>query len=610
MTKLFSLITLCLFNYFVLAQSNAIQYQVYFPNAVHHEADISITVPQAPPGPLKVRVSRSSPGRYATHEFGKNIYNVQAFDGSGKSLHIKQVEGDVYEVLQHTEKVKITYTVFGNWVDGTYLGIDETHAHMNMPATYMWVLGLTDCPIEITFNDLNKYGWKIATQLKPGPEPNVFTAPNLQYFMDSPVELSAYKLASWEDVNPEALIQEIRFSAHTPDDQSIVDSYAKMVQRTVQEAKAVFGELPRFDYGTYTFLNDIHPENAGDGMEHRNSTVIVDPLRRIEGSEKDLLSTVAHEFFHSWNVERIRPKSLEPFSFEHANMSEELWFAEGFTQYYGELLLKRAGYQTLDNYCETLAGLLNNVLNSPGAANYPATRMSRYAVFTDAGVSVDQNNNVNTFASYYYYGAVIALGLDLRLRTEFNLTLDDYMKAVWKAHGKTEIPYTIPDLQKILAGMTNSTFAVDFFRKYIYGTEKNDYETLLASAGLVLRKAAPGKASLGLLRLMPANEKVKVASNTVKGTAAYQAGIDNGDYLLNINHDELKVPGDLPVLLAKYKPGDEVILTFSHRGTIKNSKVALQKNNSLEVITAEIAGYDIAPAVRSFRDKWLSSRIK
>ena len=610
MTKILSLITLCLINYLAFAQTNAIKYEISFPNAVHHEANISLTVSKAPSGPLKLRVSRSSPGRYATHEFGKNIYNVLAFDGSGKSLIINQVAGDVYEIPQHSGNLKITYTVFGNWIDGTYLGIDETHAHMNMPATFMWAVGLADRPIEITFNDLNKYGWKAATQLKPGSKPNVFTAPDLQYFMDSPTELSAFKQASWKDTNPGGLTQEIRFSVHAPDDQSVVDNFGKMVQRVVQEAKAVFGELPRFDYGSYTFLDDLNPENAGDGMEHRNSTVIVSRTPKIEGSEKDLLGTVSHEFFHSWNVERLRPKSLEPFNFEHANMSEELWFAEGFTQYYGELLLKRAGFETLDDYCGTLTGLLNNVLNSPGAASYPATRMSRYAVFADAGVSIDQNNNVNTFTSYYYYGAVIALGLDLRLRTEFNLTLDDYMKALWKAHGKTEIPYTIPDLQKVLAGITNNAFADDFFRRYIYGTEKNNYEKLLASAGLVLQKSAPGKASLGLLRLIPFNGKVRVAAGTIKGTAAYHAGIDNGDYLLKINNDEFKSPADLDIFLAKYKPGNEVALTFEHRGTIKNTKIVLQEDNSLEVVTAESAGTTITPAMQSFRDKWLSSQVK
>ncbi|HEY1024462.1 MAG TPA: PDZ domain-containing protein [Sphingobacteriaceae bacterium] len=590
------------------AQTNALQYEVSFPNAVHHEAEVSLTIPQIGSGPLKVRVSRSSPGRYATHEFGKNVYDVKATDASGKSITINQISGDVYEIPEPGKQVKVTYTVFGNHVDGTYLGIDETHAHMNIPATFMWVPSMTDRPVEVRFNDLEKYGWKAATQLKPGKQANMYTAGDFQYFMDSPVELSAHKLAIWKDINPDGTKQEIKLASHTADDKAVVDNYAKMVERMTAEAKAVFGELPRFDHGSYVFLQDLHPDNSGDGMEHRNSTVITSSAPKIEGNENRLLGTFSHEFFHAWNVERIRPKSLQPFNFEHANMSSDLWFAEGFTQYYGELILKRANFRTLDAYANTLGGLLNVVLNAPGAQMFSAPHMSRRAVFADAGVSVDQNNYSNTFTSYYYYGAVIALGLDLQLRKEFNLTLDDYMQAVWKAHGVKEIPYTNQDLQNVLAGLTNNAFAANFFRRYVNGTEKSDYEKLLAPAGLVLRKAAAGKATLGLLRLAP--NKNEVVSGTLKGTPAYEAGIEIGDVLHKIGDAVITSSTDVEAALERRKPGDMVTVTFEHKGTVKTATVKLQENNRLEVVTVEKAGGTLTPEMEKFRNNWLSSKIK
>ena len=591
------------------AISQELKYEVSFPNAVHHEAEISLEVNQIPAGPLTVRMSRSSPGRYATHEFGKNVYDVKAFDAAGKPLQISQVMGDVYEVANHKGSARITYTIFGNWVDGTYLGIDKTHAHMNTPATFMWVKGMESRPVSIKFNDLDKYGWKVSTQLKHAGG-NTYTAANHQYLMDSPTELSAFKSHSWEDVNADKTRQTIKVDIHSADAQPVVDNYGKMIKRMVDEQKAVFGELPKFDHGVYTFLQDVNPENSGDGMEHRNSTVIVERTEKVEGNEEDLLSTFSHEFFHAWNVERIRPKSLEPFNFEHANMSSELWFAEGFTQYYGSLILKRSGFRDLDSYCRTISGLANGVLNMPGANTYPPTQASRYAVFADAGVAVDQNNQINIFTSYYTYGATVALGLDLRLRSEFKLTLDDYMRAVWKAHGKTEIPYTIDDLQNVLAKLTNKSFAADFFSRYVHGIEKNDYPKLLANAGLILRRAAPDKASLGMLRLMPANGKVRLAMNTLKGTAAYESGMDNGDYFLKINDDELKTPADLNTLLAKYKPGQEVSLTYSHRGEVTTAKVKLQENNAWEVVPAEKDGKQLSPQAAKFRAAWLDTQIK
>ena len=298
MTRLIFFATAFLFSTGLAFGQNELQYEISFPNAVHHEAEVSLKVSQIPAGPLTVRMSRSSPGRYATHEFGKNVYSVKAFNFSGQPIKITQVQGDVYEIENHGGGAKITYTVFGNWIDGTYLGIDNTHAHMNMPATFMWVKGMENRSISIKFNDLEKYGWKVATQLLPG-KANTFTAANLQYFMDSPTELSAFKLSSWDDTNTDKTKQIIRVSTHTPDGQQIVDKFGKMVKTVVEESKAVFTELPKFDHGVYTFLQDVNPDNAGDGMEHRNSTVIVERTPKIEGFESDLLGTFSHEFFHA-----------------------------------------------------------------------------------------------------------------------------------------------------------------------------------------------------------------------------------------------------------------------------------------------------------------------
>ncbi|MEJ7694723.1 PDZ domain-containing protein [Daejeonella sp.] len=607
--KRFILLLSCVLAVLTVSAQNVLRYSIAFPNAVHHEAEVTIDVPNAPAGPLLFRMSRSSPGRYATHEFGKNVYGVKATDSKGTTIPVVQVEGDVYRVDKHDGDVKISYTIYGNHVDGTYLAIDETHAHMNMPATFMWFPAMTDRAMNITFNDLEKYNWKVATQLKPTGARNTFTAPNLQYFMDSPTELSDFKLATWQDVNPGNKVQTLRVSSHgTADDQGVIDNYAKMVAKVVAEQKAVYGELPQFDHGEYTFLQDVNPDNNGDGMEHRNSTVITGSGSKIAGNEEAMLGTFSHEFFHAWNVERIRPKTLEPFDFSHANMSNELWFAEGFTQYYGNLILKRAGFRTEEQYQGVLSGILNGVLSAPGAKSFPATHMSRYAVFVDAGVSVDQSNYGNSFTSYYTYGAFVALGLDLRLRSEFKLTLDDYMQAVWKTHGKPEIPYTVPDLQNVLARLTNAAFAQDFFKRYVEGVDKNDYAKLLANAGLDLRKASPGKATMGPVRLtlLSNTGKNRVASATQNGSAAYNAGIDIGDYILKIGDKELNGTVNLNEIISQYKPGQSVAVTYEHKGVVKTSTLTFKEDESLTVVKLE----NPTPQQIQFRNDWLSSKAK
>src|SRR5581483_3896162 len=148
----------------------------------------------------------------------------------------------------------------------------------------------------------------------------------------------------------------------------------------VRQEREVFGEFPQYEPGYYTFLADYLPWAHGDGMEHRNSTVMT-ASRSIATSRTALLDTVAHEFFHCWNVERIRPQGLEPFDFERANMTDSLWLAEGFTQYYGPLMLQRAGLIDLGETAGTIAGLVNTVELSPAHEFRSAVDMSRMAPF-------------------------------------------------------------------------------------------------------------------------------------------------------------------------------------------------------------------------------------
>jgi predicted metalloprotease with PDZ domain len=586
-----------------------ISYEISFPNAIHHEANVSMVIPNVPTGTLKVRMSRSSPGRYATHEFGKNIYHLKASDPSGKQLQLLQPEGDVYEVPTHGTTVKITYTIFGNWIDGTYAGFDETHAHINIPATFAFPIGMDNRPRTVKFNIADKKGWKVATQLKPMPNGTYYAA-NLQYFMDSPTELADFKTASFGIKNPDGKEQKIHLMSHSNDDQKTIDDYALMLKKMIEEHQAVWGELPTYDYGNYYFLHDVHPSYAGDGMEHRNSTSIVQRTPKIAGNESALLGTFSHEFFHCWNVERFRPKGLEPFNFERSNLTDGLWVAEGFTQYYGNLLLTRAGFRTLDNATQTFNGLVTAVLNMPASKNFTPIQASRYAVFADAGVSIDLTNKQNIFTSYYIYGAATALALDLRLRTDFKLTLDDYMRALWKTYGKPEIAYGIPELEKTLGILTkNPAFAANFFKNYIYGTNKEDYAKLLLHAGLVLRKANPGKAYAGFGRVSFDNGKATLGQ-TVEGTPAYSAGLDFDNILLTLDGTEIKDEAALNKIIDAHKPGDVVSITYNYHGEEKTTQLTFAENPALEIVPIEKTGGNLTPEMQTFRDKWLKSQIK
>jgi predicted metalloprotease with PDZ domain len=592
-------------------RNDTTRYEVSFPNASRHEAEISVTYTQLPSQVLELRMSRSSPGRYALHEFAKNVYNVRAVDGGGRELDVTRPNPHAWNVGGHDGTVRVSYTLFGDHADGTYTGIDVTHAHMNVPATFMWARDTGTRPIAITFRIPEGSGWRVATQLRPTADPSRYVAPHLQYFMDSPTEVSAFDVREWE-VGGGA--QTIRIAMHHLGTGAQLDEYAAHARRIVEEQTAVFGELPDFDFDTYTFIADYLPWVRGDGMEHRNSTILTSTgsLDNMTG----LLGTVAHEFFHAWNVERIRPASLEPFDFEEANMSGELWFAEGFTSYYGPLSLRRAEVYDDGGYASAITGAINTVTNAPGRSFFSPVEMSMQAPFVDAATSVDAQNRANTFISYYTWGAGIALALDLSIRARFDgLALDDFMRAVWESYGIHEQnhtpqrPYTIDDLRVTLGHTVgDTTFANDFFHRFITGREAPDYAALLAPAGVLVRQARPGIPTIGVPRLTVQDESVLVAGPVLLGTSLYEAGVSTGDRILALDGRGIDSADALDSIVSAKRPGDTIEITFEQRGVRLTATVVVGEDRTLEVILHEDAGREMTDAMRLFRAGWLAPR--
>jgi predicted metalloprotease with PDZ domain len=603
----------------VAAQSE-VRYRVSFPAPEHHYAQVEVTFADAPAGTLEARMSRSSPGRYALHEFSKNVFAVLAFDGKGKALAPTRPNPYQWNVSGHDGTVRIVYKVYGDHVDGTYLAVDTTHAHMNIPATLMWARGFESRGVRVTFEPPQGLGWVPATQLFPTQDQWTFTAPNMQYLMDSPTELSAQTIRSFKVRNPDGRELTIRAAVHHDATDGAIDEYVAGAEKIVREQGAIFGEFPEFDTGAYTFLGDYVPWGGGDGMEHRNSTVVASPVSlRNPGMVLDVLDTVSHEFFHAWNVERIRPASLEPFNFEEANISGELWLAEGFTQYYGSLVMIRAGLASVQDGVPGLSRSANAVVNGNGRRFRSAVGMSQMAPFTDAARSVDRTNTANTFISYYTYGAALALGLDLSLRDRSNgkISLDDYMRAMWRLHGKpggpqpglVAKPYTLKDARDRLAEVSGDrAFADEFFDHYIEGREAIDYTPLFLRAGYVWRKANAGAAWLGTVAFDRGGSGT-IANLVDWGSPAHMAGLNQGDTILDLDGRKVADGTSLQAVLKAHKPGDSLRVSFRRRnGATGTATIVLAENPSMELIAIERAGGTLTPEQKRFRDSWLGSK--
>jgi predicted metalloprotease with PDZ domain len=596
-----------------------VSYRLSFPEPEHRWMQVEVRFDELPPGPLELRMSRSSPGRYALHEFAKNIYDVRIADARGAALTVIRSTPHEWNVVGHGGTVEVTYRIFGDRVDGTYLAIDSTHAHINMPAALMWARGLEHRAATVRFEPPAGSQWRVGTQLMPGPDAQTFTAPNLQYLMDSPSEFSGFSLRRFtvSDTPGEPVF---RLAVHHTGTDSELDAFTADVERIVREARHVFGEYPAFEGNTYTFIADYLPWANSDGMEHRNSTIVTSPSS-IRSNRLGLLDTVSHEFFHIWNVERIRPQALEPFNFEEANVSGELWFAEGFTSYYGPLILLRAGLIQLADFTSEITALINGVRMSAARFVRSAEGMSRMAPLADGAAHVDRTNFDNTYLSYYTWGAAIGLALDLTLRDRTNgmTTLDHYMRLMWQRYGKpggkaagyVDRPYGMTDLAAALAEVSRDpAFAADFFTRFIQGSAIVDYERLLARAGLVVRPSAPGQATAGELRLQDASRGARVTMAVPPGSPAYMAGLERDDVIVAVDGRTVSGAAEVIRTIRGRKPGDSLPIMFDRRGQRVSAELRLIADPRIEIIPIEEVGQQLTAEQRRFRNGWLSSAAR
>jgi predicted metalloprotease with PDZ domain len=599
-----------------------VEYTLRFPDYVRHLMDVEIVLPEVAADPLEIHMPRTSPGRYALHEFVKNVFDVEVRDGAGRPLVAERPKLHVWRVAGHGGTVRVRYRIFGDRIDGTYFGVDADQAHINIPATLMWAKTLEQRPARVTLVPPPDVAWTAATQLFPTADPLVFTAPNLAYLMDSPVQLAPQALRTFE-VPPlpgsPAPPATIRVAMRHEGTDADVDACTRGVERIVRESQAVFGELPAFEPGHYTFLASVARDASPDAMEHRNSTVMT-YAGSVAGAGSRLLDAAAHEFFHVWNVERIRPASLEPFDLDDANLSTELWMGEGFTQYYQLLVKGRAGLASEAETLQGFASLINAVNASAGRRVRFAPEMSRLAALVDQACAIDPTNWSDTYLSYYTFGAAIALGLDLELRdrTDGRITLDDYMRALWTTFGKTPAPpgtvatpYAPADLETTLAAVVDSrSFAGEFFERYVNGPELVEYGMLLRRMGLIWRPAHPGRAWMGDLPLAAADRGAYVTEAAPMGTPAYDAGFGEGDVIVALGGSTIAGAGDVARIVGAAKPGDRLAATFLRHGKPRQATIALRQHPARELVTREQAGETPTAEERRMRAAWLGPRAK
>lgn len=597
-------------------------YQIYAADPAAHMFCVKCVIDQPDANGQIVSLPAWIPGSYMVRDFAKNIVTIEA-RSQGNAVGVKKLDKATWQIEPCDTPLELNYEVYAWDLSVRSAHLDQTHAYFNGTSVFVRVHGQDDkpCSVEILPPQGNFQGpWRVATTLKPdGAELYGFgrySAENYDDLIDHPVEMAGFTLATFKagGIDHDVVIT----GQHQADMERVCADLKKICQTHID----FFGELPPIE--RYLFMVMVVGDGYG-GLEHRSSTSLLVsrgdlPLPGMNGvSEgyRTFLGLCSHEYFHTWNIKRIKPEVFTPYSLQSESYTRQLWAFEGITSYYDDLGLVRSGCVEAESYLQLLAQMLTRVMRSHGRFKQSVAESS-----FDAWTKFyrQDENAPNAIVSYYAKGSVIALALDLTIRnaTENNKSLDDLMRLLWQAYGTQNIGVPEGEIE-VLAGQVAGTDLSEFFQRYLHGTEDPPLAELLQSVGVefVLRRPESaadlgGKPSslstqefeqkpyLGI-KTAPDGGNLKVA-NVFANSAAIKAGLSAGDLLVALNG--LKVTSsNLEKLLAPYKPGDSVEIYAFRRDELMCFEIPLQ---ALPMDTVELLlKQDVGEQVEARRIDWL-----
>ncbi len=537
-------------------------YKIAMPQPQTHLFEIELTVSNWTKESLDLKMPVWTPGSYLVREYAKQLQYFSAVTDGDDRLGTTKIAKHHWQIqTNHHNEITISYRMFANELTVRTNHLDATHGYFNPAALCFFVPGYEHCPIEITIVPPDP-SWKITTPL-PQISPQTFLAADFDTLVDSPFEIGCQQIYDFTVLDkPHQLVI---WGEGNIDPQVAIDDIKKIVEI---EAK-IFGGLP---YEEYIFLLHLSPAGGG-GLEHKNCCSLLYPRFSFQAGEKHnrFMQLVAHEFFHLWNVKRIRPAALEKFDYERENYTPSLWFSEGTTSYYDLLIPRWAGIYDEQEFLAELSKEITRFMTTPGRLVQPLSESS-----FDAWIKLyrPDANSSNSQMSYYLKGEMVTLLLDLliRDRTQGNKSFDNVLVAMWEQFGKAEIGFTEIQLQQIIESIANEDLT-DFYDRYIHGVEELPFNDYLAAVGVELKSINTNNVpALGMIvKSEYGKEMIKsVASNS----PAQLAGVDPGDELLAV--DGFKIGADKLIdRLKSYQVGAKIELTIFHGDRLATVPVIL-----------------------------------
>ncbi len=532
------------------------------------------------PDKAELKMAVWTPGSYLVREYARHVLDFAVKDASGANLAWRKINKNTWQIdTKGGKEIVATYRVYANELTVRTNELNADHGFWNNAATLMFVKDQLKTSSTVTVRPFGD--WKIATGLpKVDGQTNTFRAENVDVLFDSPFEVSNFKEIGFD---VEGKHHRIIFSGDGNYDMA---KCAADTAKIVEEAYKIFGELP---YNDYTFILNLR---GGGGLEHLNSTALqASPFSfKSESRYKGFLGLVAHEYFHAFNVKRIRPDALGPFDYENENYTKLLWVAEGGTEYYSNLLLRRAGLISDKEFLSDKAKAIKALQERPGRFETSLEDAS-----FDAWIKQyrPDENAVNNQISYYDKGEIVNMMLDITIRAASNgaKSEDDVMRYLYNEYFKKQARgYTNEEFQKAAELMAGKSLD-DFFSKYVRGTTDIDYTAIVGAIGLKLAtKDGDGKAYLGA-DTVEDNGRLNIRSIPVE-TPAYEYGLNTGDQIVAIdgyraNQTVPAVTGRAPqtflqTYMAERKPNDKVRFTVFRFDVLREIVVTLGSDTRKE----------------------------
>ena len=544
------------------------------------------------------------PGSYLIRDFSRQVETISARSG-GKSIAVHKTGNHSWQCEPCRGVLNVEYTVYAWDLSVRGAHFDETHAFFNGTSVFLSPTGHEKAPCLLHLHPPpHSRNWKVYTSLPAATGRaaaarqhgfGLYAAPDYDALIDHPIEMGTPQVARFTAHGAQ---HEMIFTGVLPnlDLKRIVADVKKICEAQIALFEPETLQAPFLDSSDrYVFMTMVVGDGYG-GLEHRASTALMasrHDLPTVGGTDpgeayQSFLGLVSHEYFHTWNVKRIKPAVFAPYDLSRENHTSLLWVFEGFTSYYDDLMLLRSGVIDQKAYLSRLAKTISVVRRGPGRHKQSVAESS-----FDAWTRFykQDENSPNALVSYYANGSLVAAGLDMLIRrdTQGLKSLDDVMRLMWNRYGKRFYQGTVKgipeDAMADLVLEATGVDASDFIARHAYGREDVPLESLLANQGISLSWKASSTAPSLDIRTRANHDEVQIAT-VYEGGAGHRGGLSAGDTLVAVNGLRVSRDGALERLLSAYQPGQAVSIHVFRRDELRQFEVVLSEPSEGECVLA------------------------